>query len=75
MLVSLGPNPGIQSNPAHGDLRMILYQTEDIRKKIQSVVSVEHGRRYAIVAFVVQDALDFVRNPAGLTVAARLRRA
>lgn len=47
---------------------MILYQTDDIRKKIQSVLAVKNNRRYAIVAFVGRDALDFVKNPVGLTV-------
>lgn len=47
---------------------MILYDAENIRQRIQSVLAVKNGRRYAIVAFVGQDALDFVKNPTGMTV-------
>lgn len=47
---------------------MILYETDDIRKRIQSVLAIKNARRFAIVAFVGQDALDFIESPAGLTV-------
>lgn len=47
---------------------MILYDAESIRKKIQYVLGAKKGRRYAVVAFVGQDVLDFIREPAGLTV-------
>ena len=47
---------------------MFLYDSEAIRRKLQSVLASKHGRRYALVAFVGQDALDFVAEPRGLIV-------
>ena len=47
---------------------MILYSAEEIRREIQSVLNSNNGQRCAIVAFVGQDVLDFIQEPAGLTV-------
>jgi hypothetical protein len=47
---------------------MILYEAEVIRGKIKDVLAAKNGRRYAIVAFVGRDALDFVHEPKGLIV-------
>lgn len=47
---------------------MILYDAEAIRGKIKSVLATRNGRRYALVAFVGQDALAFVHEPKGLIV-------
>lgn len=47
---------------------MILYEAERIRKKIRGVLAAKNGRRYAVVAFIGRDALDFVPEPKGLVV-------
>jgi len=47
---------------------MILYEANAIREKVKSVLSNRNGKRFALVAFVGRDALDFVEQPSGLSV-------
>ena len=47
---------------------MFLFETSTIRKAIRDVLQKRQGTRYAIVAFVGKDALDFIAEPDGLTV-------